>query len=204
MEREINQWLTGGQVFKTGVELYERYGTSSALKRMFAQGEYSFSKMKLQQALKELLHPEMETEVVPISAQEPIRKPASAAEFVTKVREQMRPLLDRRTLLHNRLGMFEELNLSQEERKELATEIKKLTNKITPLYLQLKDGPAAAPDPEEPVDFTRLSEAKQIKLRGNLRSQVSKLKKNPARVHEVPALEEKIKQLNTLIESQND
>lgn len=205
---QITRWLAGSRNYQEGVALYEQYGTSTALKRMFAQGEYSFSRDKLRHALQDLLEqgiPASPTGPAAVAAPSPVvEKPKPAPDFVTMVREKMRPLLDQRTMLHARLTIYDELGLTQPQIKEIASQIKKLTRQITPLYLQLKNGPAAAVPEEAPVDFSKLSGVQQVQLRCNLRSQRTKIKNNPARQHELPALEAKIEQLSKLIEAQKN
>ncbi|PSR53907.1 hypothetical protein AHMF7605_10450 [Adhaeribacter arboris] len=190
MKLEISQWLNSNQDYPAGVALYDRYGDNQVLKQLFAHGEYSYSRRKLVAALELLLEQEP-------AAPEPLAGVSATApkSVDPNIRQQMRPLLDERTMLHNRLGLYQELNLSQEEMKHIAFRMLELTRQLAPLYQQtIPVVPAPAI-----VDFNQLSGLEQLKKLSNLRSLRTKIKKKPERAHELPAIEAQIHQLEHLI-----
>lgn len=51
-----NHWLDSGQKYAEGVEFYIKHGSNNTLKRLFASGENSFTKDKLDEELYKLNH----------------------------------------------------------------------------------------------------------------------------------------------------
>jgi replicative DNA helicase len=51
-----NQWVENNQPFADGVEFYSKHGTNTTLKRLFASGENSFTRNKLEDEIYSLRH----------------------------------------------------------------------------------------------------------------------------------------------------
>lgn len=54
LQRVVN-WLEGNRDYNTGLDLYQQYGTNQALLSVLNLGESSFTRPKLEQALKDLV-----------------------------------------------------------------------------------------------------------------------------------------------------
>ncbi|QNF34355.1 hypothetical protein HUW51_17095 [Adhaeribacter swui] len=205
MNLEITQWLRSNRDYGTGVALYDRLGSNQVLKQLFAHGEYSFTRRKLEDALQVLLDQDpapVEEKIAKVPQKFPktSENTPKASAAPASVRDKMRPLLDERTMLHNRLGLYQELGLSPEEMKQIAFRILALTRQITPLYQQTALAAPVVPAPAA-VDFSQLSGLEQHKKLANLRSLRTKIKNKPNRAPDLPAIEAQIQQLEQLIQS---
>lgn len=210
--QDIRQWLASPKDYATGVALYEKYGSSSVRKRMFATGYSSFNMEKLEESLQELLPspaPEpVAPKTVPKEAPAAPAKPAAAAPapnpddkaLYEDLMLQRQEMLDTRTVAHARLSVVK----TDAERLELALrildlvpQIKKL-NFIRKYYLQHACLPAES-KPRPAVDES--DKAALVQHRNNLRSKRSKLKSKPEKAQELQEVEEEIQRLTTLIDT---
>jgi vacuolar-type H+-ATPase subunit I/STV1 len=213
MVHEIKQWLASDQDFTAGVELYNRYGKSAVLRRMFANGSSSFVREKLLQSLQELAPVEVvdpkpaaapkprKAAVKKISQPEekPVANPADQEKF-EQLMQQRQSLLDERTLIHARLNQTPEGNPLLEASLrilELVPIIKKL-NYTRKYYLEHGCLPAEKPAKAE-VDESDM--ASLVQHRNNLRTKRSRLKDKPEKAEELEKLESEIERLTLLIKS---
>ncbi|QHL87418.1 hypothetical protein GU926_08205 [Nibribacter ruber] len=200
----IKVWLETSGNFQDGAALYACHGTNQALKDLFNKGEYSFSKKKLRSALEELLQQSLPTaKPAPVSSSFIQNRPKTVTktpENVTKaphpeVNGRLRALLDERTMLHAQLEYAGPMT-----RLFHCLRIVELTKLITAIYFNLEK-----PE-EQPTDFSQIADRAQLKQELlNMRALRAKLRKNPKRQAELPALEEKINTVSQLLkQTQND
>jgi len=213
MVQEINRWLSGGRDYATGVALYEQYGTSSVLKRLFSSGPSSFNRDKLLEALQKLVAtaPVQDTSAPHIqpAATKPRKKaPAYSAkpeenipaspELVEQVMAQLRPLFDERMLTHAKL---DSPRLNDQERLKMALRIHELSAQIKKL-LQVRAHVlehGRLPEEKQQAKVDETDKASLIQYRNNLRSTRSKLKKQPEKEAELETINTEIERLTTLI-----
>jgi len=93
MIQEIEAWLQG-PVYWDGVELYEKYGSSDMLKRMFAGSGDSFNKKKLASELTIILEEARAKQAITPAAEEPAE--------IKELRTQANSLMDQRSALKER------------------------------------------------------------------------------------------------------
>lgn len=86
MHLEINQWLNDGQPYKAGVAIYEKYGVSTTLKKMFANSDSSFCQEKLKKALQDfLVNPPITYPVISKNSKEGEQPPISNKPVIAGV-----------------------------------------------------------------------------------------------------------------------
>lgn len=115
MIKEIENWLTE-PVYFDGVELYERYGTSGMLKRLFAGSSDSFNKKKLTNELAKILEDAKALEAAKPAVVEP--------EEVKALHTQAYSLMSQRSALKERARVIISLGITQsDELKSIAYQL---------------------------------------------------------------------------------
>ncbi len=89
MKLEIAQWLSSNRDYGTGSALYNRFGSNQVLKQLFAHGDYSFTRRKLEAALELLLEQALAAPEQPVAL--PATTPAPVPMVATATRQQMGP-----------------------------------------------------------------------------------------------------------------
>ncbi|WP_420154147.1 hypothetical protein [Siphonobacter sp.] len=201
---EISRWLQDPD-YEKGVALYDRFGNSSSLKVLFHSGESSLSRPKLKQALTELASqlpaakPSVATVAKPIEHLKSVRPsqlpdaPAEVKALVQKRREHY----DEMRVQHSRLK-----HLSTDiERFEAAKQIISQEGPIWELWEQTNyyDEHLKLLPPAPTVQVENPDRATLRQKLTNLRTYVSKHKKNPAREADVLAWQAQIRQLEDQI-----
>ncbi|MDR6196158.1 hypothetical protein [Siphonobacter sp. SORGH_AS_0500] len=114
--QDIKKWLNGAKDFQQGRQLYDQYGDSNVLKKLFAIGDTLLGRKKMETALLELLSnstPDVVTHEAP-SLQ--LRK-------IDGVPEELKPYIEKRKKLHN-----QRRELHAQLRMMLLHQIKKYTD----------------------------------------------------------------------------
>jgi hypothetical protein len=196
--KEIQQWLEKGQDYAQGVALYEIHGKSRVVLNVLRRGASDYTRQKLREELKQLLeaHPPAiatrtpkSTPVRPAVAP-PVASPPEplAVNVPDPVREQRSSWYAERHRLHATL----ELLATDEERQVAGKRILVISELLTASYQASAAPVAAAPRP----DLSLVRDQGEIRrLLANLRPQVSKLKKNPARALDLQQAQAAIKLL---------
>ncbi|MFC6999584.1 hypothetical protein [Rufibacter roseus] len=194
----IKNWLEKKGTYKEGVQLYEHLGSNQALKDLFRKGEMAFTRDRLFKALEQLLQENSAiakpAPVVGTFSENSPKAEKNQKQPHPEENGRLRPLLDERTMLHAQLE-----RMGPKECEAACLRILALTKQISAIYFK-QEKPV-----EPPTDFTGMSEAKLIKELTNMRCLRAKLKKNPKRQAELPALQEKINTVSQLLQqTQND
>jgi hypothetical protein len=198
--KEIQQWLEKGQDYAQGVALYEIHGKSRVVLNVLRRGASDYTRQKLREELKQLLeaHPPAiatrtpkSAPVRPAVAAPPVASPAEppAADVPDQVREQRSSWYAERHRLHATL----ELLATDEERQVAGERILVISELLTASY-QAPTAPVAAAVPRPDLAAVR-DQGEIRRLLANLRPQVSKLKKNPARALDLQQAQADIKLL---------
>jgi hypothetical protein len=196
------EWLQSGRDYEQGRQLYAVLGDNERLKRLFAQGSNSFNREAVAWELQKLARAGVAVPVVvPVPAPIAVPVVATALETVQKVdsspekvdsstpegghllaelRDAQWPLYDARRGIHMQLeGLPTDADRFEACRQIMALSRTVDANWDTIHYVEahgeLPPAPAAAPD------LATLPRAELLAKRNNLRSQVSKLKRKPAR-----------------------
>jgi hypothetical protein len=192
--REIREWLEKGQDYAQGVALYETHGKSRVVLTALRRGASDFTRQKLREELSKLIQvvtsPPARVRVVDTSAKRvdktaervhvaPPAEPVSQLVNVDKpadeaLRLQRSSWYAERHRVHATL----ELLATDAERRVAGERILCLSELLTASYQAAGEAPVVAPRP----DLGAVTDQGEIRrLLANLRPQVSKLKKNPAR-----------------------
>jgi hypothetical protein len=175
--REIREWLEKGQDYAQGVALYETHGKSRVVLTALRRGASDFTRQKLREELSKLIQvvttPPARVHVAPpaepVSQLVNVDKPADEA-----LRLQRSSWYAERHRVHATL----ELLATDAERRVAGERILCLSELLTASYQAAGEAPVVAPRP----DLGAVTDQGEIRrLLANLRPQVSKLKKNPAR-----------------------
>lgn len=190
-----NEWLQSTeQPYDAGRQLYEQLGKNAVLKRRLAAGPNAYNWQALRWELKKLAEAGV---VVPafvvtpvVTANVPAPEAAPAENpLVAELKQQARPLYDRRSWLHAQLE-----HGSEAERVPLLTEVLALSRQLdthfeTLAYMR-EHGQLPVPAPVMPAfDVEAADLATLIDRRANLRSNISKWKKRADRTAELQQAE---------------
>jgi hypothetical protein len=205
--KEIREWLESGQDYAQGVALYERFGKSRIVLNALRRGASDFTRQKLREELSKLILEEVapparaRARVVDTSAKRvdktparvhvgpPAAQEAGPAPADEAVRAQRSSWYAERHRLHATL----ELLATDEERRVAGERILVISELLTASY-QGAAAPVVAPGP----DLAAVSDQGEIRrLLANLRPQVSKLKKKPARALDLQQAQADIKLLES-------
>ena len=205
--KEIREWLETGQEYAKGVALYERFGKSRIVLNALRRGASDFTRQKLREELSKLVVQEVapparaRVRVVDTSAKRvdktpervhvgpPAGQQASPAAVDEALRAQRSSWFAERHRLHATL----ELLASDDERRVAGERILVISELLTASY-QVAAAPVVAPGP----DLAAVTDQGEIRrLLCNLRPQVSKLKKNPARALDLQQAQADIKLLES-------
>ncbi|MGI4760579.1 MAG: hypothetical protein ACRYF0_07735 [Janthinobacterium lividum] len=195
--KQIREWLEeeGGD-YATGLALYEAHGRSSVVLSALRYGETMFTRQKLRAELRKLLEthppapavaprPAKSAPVRPAVTAPPVASPPEPPDVPDEVREQRSSWYAERHRLHATL----ELLATDEEREVAGERILVISELLTASY---QAPVAAVPRP----DLSLVRDQGEIRrLLANLRPQVSKLKKNPARALDLQQAQADIKLL---------
>lgn len=207
--KEIREWLETGQDYAQGVALYESHGKSRVVLNALRRGSSDFTRQKLREELQKIASasnvtanvpaavPAKPVRVVDTSAKRvhetPKRVHVAPAEPPAEVPDQVRAQRNSWYAERHRLHAQLELLPTDEERRVASERIVVLTELLTASY----QAPSAAPVAPR-ADLSGLSDQGEIRrLLANLRPQVSKLKKNPARALDLQQAQAAIKLLES-------
>lgn len=181
--REIREWLEKGQDYDVGLALYESHGKSRVVLTALRRGASDFTRQKLREELSKLIQAvtppaPARVRVVDTSAKRvdktPERVHVAAAPADETLRLQRSSWYAERHRLHATL----ELLATDEERRVAGERILEISELLTASYQSAGEAPVVTPRP----DLGAVTDQGEIRrLLANLRPQVSKLKKNPAR-----------------------
>jgi hypothetical protein len=183
MVKEIREWLEKGQDYGQGVALYETHGKSRVVLTALRRGASEFTRQKLREELSKLI------QVVTLPAPVRVRVVDTSAKRVDKTAERVHVAaapadealrLQRSSWYaeRHRLHATLELLATDAERRVAGERILVLSELLTASYQPAGEAPVAASRP----DLGAVTDQGEIRrLLANLRPQVSKLKKNPAR-----------------------
>ena len=192
------EWLESERNYEQGRQLYAALGDNARLKQLLASGPSSYNTEAVAWELTKLARAGIVTSVitatvtaapalVPIATEtlqsEPVAPPASSP-LLDELRAARRPLYDERTGLHNQLEYLD----TDEDRKQVGIRIMALSRQIDTNWNTTRYVAAHGqlpPPPPPPLGLDTLSPVELVKKRNALRSQVSKLKKNPARADDL-------------------
>jgi hypothetical protein len=195
----IQEWLLSSRDFETGRQLYEQFGSSAVLKKMFTQGATVFNREKLAKELAAMVvtAPVATVIALPKPVTAPVPAPAKTVSDPTKkVLEQIQPLLEERRHHHTRLEMV----YTSAERRELAFRILELSEQLTPLWELYNFAKAHGQLPEQPKPAgLPVNQAELVQHRNNLRSLITKLRKKPHRLNDLLAKEKELEEVERII-----
>jgi hypothetical protein len=207
MVKEIREWLKSGQDYAQGVALYERFGKSRIILNALRRGASDFTRKKLREELPKLILEEVvpparaRARAVDTSAKRvdktPVRvhvgPPAAQEASPVPVDEAVRTQRSSWYAERHRLHATLELLATDEERRVAGERILVISELLTASY-QGAAAPVVAPGP----DLAAVSDQGEIRrLLANLRPQVSKLKKKPARALDLQQAQADIKLLES-------
>ncbi len=159
----IQDWLKS-PLYWRGVELYQLYGESAFLKKLFSSSEDDYNREKLIAALQEIVDNEIVEEAIVIS-----NMPASLR---TKL-EQGKCLMDERAALKERLRVYYHQNTTAKVCKGVAFSILDINDKLNEIYDEERFFKSTGFLPERsPYDNEALPEL--VKRRNNLRTYISR------------------------------
>lgn len=215
----VQAWLDSERDYEVGRQLYEQLGDNARLKQVLGHGPSAYNQEALVWELGKLAKAGVVTSVVtanvtvsPVvveNATETLQtEPAkdfsadiARAGLLIPLSQARRPLYDDRTLVHGSLEVLAEKG-TQEEVRQAAERVMQLSRELNANWKidgyvrehgQLPPAPAPAPGLET------LPPAELVKKRNNLRSQVSKLKKQPHRADDLAKAEAQLLQVETLL-----
>jgi hypothetical protein len=212
----VQAWLDSERDYEVGRLLYDQLGDNARLKQVLGHGPSAYNREALvwelqklakqvREPLKDIGAPQSVVQVVippaPVQPSEDLSETFAKAELLIPLSQARRPLYDERTLLHGQLEVLAEKG-TQEEVRVVAERIMHLSRELNENWKKdayvrekghLPPPPAAAPGLET------LSSAELLKKRNNLRSQVSKLKKQPHRADDLAKVEVTLNQVEALL-----
>ncbi len=204
--KEIREWLESGQQYAQGVALYERFGKSRIILNSLRRGASDFTRQKLREELAKL---SQAAPVVPARVR--------VVEAAAKRGEQQQPRVtvnppadpppapehpERRAWYAARVYAHAQLELvgTDAERHELAARILATSEKIDASYQAVAAPTDAVPGP----NLAALADEGEIRrLLANLRPQRTKLRKNPARAHDLAQVVSQITLLETKLKNRD-
>jgi hypothetical protein len=193
--KEIREWLEKGQDYAQGLALYESHGKSRVVLTALRRGASDFTRQKLREELSKLIQvvtPPVpaRVRVVDTSAKRVDKTAARVhvalpAEPVSQLVNVDKPVDEALRLQRSswyaerhRVHATLELLATDAERRVAGERILYLSELLTASYQAAGEAPVVAPRP----DLGAVTDQGEIRrLLANLRPQVSKLKKNPAR-----------------------
>jgi hypothetical protein len=183
--REIREWLEKGQDYAQGVALYETHGKSRVVLTALRRGASDFTRQKLREELSKLLQGSTPLAPARVRLVDPPAKRVDktpervlVAPPAVPTDEALRLQRSRWYAERHRLHATLELLATDQERRVAGERILLLSEQLTASYQPASEAPVAAPRPE----LGAVTDEGEIRrLLANLRSQASKLKKNPAR-----------------------
>jgi hypothetical protein len=206
--KEIREWLKSGQDYAQGVALYERVGKSRVILNALQRGASDFTRQKLRDELSKLIltevAPPARVRVVDTSAKRVDKTPnrvhvgPPAAQEASPAPEHP----ERRTWYATRAYAHAQLELvgTDAERRELATTILAMSEKITASYQAVEAPVDVVPGP----DLAALADEGEIRrLLANLRPQRSKLKNRPDRASDLARVVAQITLLETKLKNRD-
>jgi hypothetical protein len=217
----IQQWLDGPQDYHAGQLLYQQWGENNHLKRTLGHGPSAYNTSCLREELVKLakagkgqavvqLVPvaiaapvmEMVISAPPAPAPEPAGPSAVVVQLLADLDTQWKPLYKEASFLQSQLEHAKD----NQERGTWAHKILDLMEAVqghwdactyVQEHGQLPPVPVVAPPPT--LDLTNRAAVEQH--RNNLRSQISKQKRNAKRAAEVEAWRAEVRQLSELLET---
>ncbi|MBC6988563.1 hypothetical protein [Hymenobacter sp. BT491] len=209
------QWLHSERDYEAGRCIYEALGPNAILKRTLSSGPNSYNCEALAYELGKLAKAGVATAVVlpqpPTPAPEPSPnatnslqsepvQPEKGAELLVVLKEHVQALYDKRRYLHAQLE-----HVDESTRLSFALDIQGLSRGInehwkTVAYVK-EHGCMPNPEPTAPVFDVNTGTLAELKdLRANLRCNISKWKKKPARAADLARAQEQEKALTARIE----
>ena len=214
----VHEWLGSERDYEAGRQLYAALGDNARIQRMLASGPNHYNREVLAWELLKLARAgvgaaEASVHETPIcvqisqtctlgvhvaTKQDTSSNPEKGTELLAELKAGQRLLYDERAGVHAQLEGAKD----EEERRMMAERVMRLsrqlnTNWETYHYVaahgELPPPPAAVPG------LDQLSPDKLVKKRNNLRSQVSKLKKQPHRAEDLVRVEAELLQVETLL-----
>ncbi|OUJ68660.1 hypothetical protein [Hymenobacter crusticola] len=212
MTSAIVAWLAQPKDFAAGVALYEAYGPSAVYQHLFRQGETTFARTSLVRELHKLVatpapavlpkQPELvpeRHETVPKPADVEPEPPAVDPAALAHVNAQLKALRDERSHKHAQLTAP---GLRQNDRRKLAFRILDIGDEVLETMQLLKHVLAHGSLPAGPVATVDVTDAGELRRRlDNLVALRSKVRKNPKRAAELPAMEKEIKLIRAKLKS---
>jgi hypothetical protein len=175
--------------------LYEQYGTSAVLKKLFLQGATVYNRKRLALELSKLVIPEKPQPVKPEAAPSVTELP-----LLKQVLQELKPLLDERNMCHSQMQVVK----SVKERGKLAFRILDLSDQLTPLWEKYNYVQQHGTLPPVVVKALPTTEAGQFRQLQNLKSQRSKLKKRPDRAADYAVVCQQITELERALKDGNN
>lgn len=219
----LQQWLDGSQDYETGRTLYEQFGDKHQLKRTLSHGPTAYNKSALREELARLLKAGKGSDVVvrvlspadqavlhqaalaPAAAPASVLAPVLAAPLaalVADLESQWKPLYKDASTMQSLLEYAQD----NAERCTLSHEILNLMDKVhalweTQAYVQAHGQLPPVVEVVAPAALDLTDRAAVEQARNNLRSNISKQKRNQARAAEVEAWRGQVKQLSDLLKT---
>lgn len=227
----VQAWLESEREYEVGRLLYDQLGDNPRLKQVLGHGPSAYNREALAWELEKLarvsltsdvtindiVKPEMPKEVRKengdssanaTNSLQPVTKgdeslPSTAAVLLVDLSQARRPLYDERTVLHQAL----EHHPTEADTLAAARRILQLSRELNANWKtdahvrahgELPPGPAPAPG------LDTLTPTELLRKRGNLRSQVSKLKKQPHRADDLAALQATLHEVEALLQPRDE
>ncbi|MDO7849227.1 hypothetical protein Q5H92_22880 [Hymenobacter sp. M29] len=227
----VKEWLDSERDYEAGRQLYAALGDNDRLKRLFADGPTRYNREAVAWELTKLARAgsgqlsvisyqlavisidasaaEKDTSSEPESSPNAtfsLQKDTSSAEKGTELLDELKA--EQRGLYDERAGVHAQLEgaKDEEERRLMAVRVMTLsrqlnTNWETYHYVEAHGELPPAPAPAPGLD--QLAPADLVKKRNNLRSQASKLKKQPHRADDLLRVEAELAQVEQLLNPTN-
>ncbi|GAB3177603.1 hypothetical protein [Telluribacter humicola] len=170
---ELTAWLEKPQYWP-GVQLYETYGSSAFLKKLFRSSEDDYNRKKLTEELTKLLDQ--------YQVQEQAVLDSMPTELTNKL-EVARRLMDERSALKERLRVYDGQKAPAEQMKAAAFEILAINDQLDEIYAEERFFRQVGHLPEK-TDFAQDSVEWLMKRRLTLRTYVSRYRSRPDKLQE--------------------
>jgi hypothetical protein len=202
---KIHAWLRGTQDYGEGVALYDIYGSSAMLKRLFASAQSRFNAQKLTKELQQLYTQKQATAqaTAPVARVAPrtLGKSSSTNPDVQSIESQWRKLYAEASHLHATLFAC----TSEGERGIKALLICSHFDKIQEAWHQLdyfkEYGHLPEPMPPEAQELRGLDRAILEKMRRNLIANISHARAGRKRPENIPRWEQRRDLIQALLEA---